>query len=241
MKLKTRTNQPVYYKLPVSSNIQSLSDDLLNSLRVGDVVQKKTGNQKHCYIVTYKEEKHGICLSYFACGYTETISYDYTNGHWVFNSKDVAEIPSDADIKDVVESAESGTIQDALGLDSQGNLVKGSVSGGTKLYKHSLSVVANSSTYSFDIVTTSSQECELKSVYSATLVVYYGNLVSNVAKFATTPPPETKPYISIMIDIGVSYDNKILKGYKFDTSTNNFAYAFTTNGITSVTDSVTEL
>ena len=92
MKLKTRTNQPVYYKLPVSSNIQSLSDDLLNSLRVGDVVQKKTGNQKHCYIVTYKEEKHGICLSYFdGSGYIETISYDYNDGHWVYNSKDVFE------------------------------------------------------------------------------------------------------------------------------------------------------
>ena len=92
MKLKTRTNQPVYYKLPVSSNIEQLSDNLLNSLRVGDVVQKKTGNQKHCYIVTYKEEKHGICLSYFdGSGYMETISYDYIGGHWVYNSKDVKE------------------------------------------------------------------------------------------------------------------------------------------------------
>lgn len=89
MKLKTRTNQPVYYKLPVSSNMQSLSDDLLNSLRVGDVVQKKTGNQKHCYIVTYKEEKKGICLTYTDASCVETISYDYTDGHWVYNSKDV--------------------------------------------------------------------------------------------------------------------------------------------------------
>lgn len=104
MKLKTRTNQPVYYKLPVSSNIQSMSDDLLNSLRVGDVVQKKTGNQKHCYVVTYKEEKHGICLSYVACGYMETISYDYTGGHWVFNSKDVCEVPSEAHIKELIEA-----------------------------------------------------------------------------------------------------------------------------------------
>lgn len=92
MKLKTRTNQPVYYKLPVSSNIQSLSDDLLNSLRVGDVVQKKTGNQKHCYIVTYKEEKKGICLTYTDASSVETISYDYTGGHWVFNSKDVTSL-----------------------------------------------------------------------------------------------------------------------------------------------------
>lgn len=144
MKLKTRTNQPVYYKLPVSSDIQHMSDDLLNSLRVGDVVQKKTGNQKHCYIVTYKEEKHGICLSYFACGYSETISYDYTDGHWVFNSKDVSEVPSESDVKalakESVESATSGTIASGgvLGLNSSGKLVKGSISGGTQLYKHLL-------------------------------------------------------------------------------------------------------
>ena len=73
------------------NNIQALTDEQLDNLKVGDVVQKETENQKHCYIVTYKEEKHGICLSYFACGYLETISYDYTNGHWVFNSKDVYE------------------------------------------------------------------------------------------------------------------------------------------------------
>ena len=131
MKLKTRTNQPVYYKLPVSSNIQSLSDDLLNSLRVGDVVQKKTGNQKHCYIVTYKEEKHGICLSYFdGSGYMETVSYDYVEGHWVYNSKDVTQVPSDAHIKDVIEGVVSGTVSNVLGLNSNGDLVKGNIFSG---------------------------------------------------------------------------------------------------------------
>lgn len=75
-----------------TNNIETLSDDELNSLKVGDVVQKKTGNQKHCYVVSYKEENHGICLTYVDCGYMETISYDYTNGHWVLNSKDVKEV-----------------------------------------------------------------------------------------------------------------------------------------------------
>ena len=75
-----------------SDNIAQMSDKELDELRVGDVVRKKTGNQYHCYFVTYKEEKHGICLSYFACGYTETVSYDYVEGHWVYNSKDVMEL-----------------------------------------------------------------------------------------------------------------------------------------------------
>ena len=42
--------------------------------------------------------------------------------------------------KDVIESPESGTIADVLGLDSEGKLVKGSVGGGTKLYKHYLTL-----------------------------------------------------------------------------------------------------
>lgn len=120
MKLKTRTNQPVYYKLPVSSNIQSLSDDLLNSLRVGDVVQKKTGNQKHCYIVTYKEEKHGICLTYTDCGYMETISYDYTDGHWVFNSKDVKEVLGKGDNIQVNGITSNGDVAISGDLDVSG-------------------------------------------------------------------------------------------------------------------------
>lgn len=42
-------------------------------------------------------------------------------------------------VKEQVEGgAEAGTIVDALGLDSDGKLVKGAVSGGTKLYKHEL-------------------------------------------------------------------------------------------------------
>lgn len=42
-------------------------------------------------------------------------------------------------VKGVVESASSGTISSPLGLDSSGHLVKGTISGGTKLYRHYLS------------------------------------------------------------------------------------------------------
>lgn len=113
--------------LPVKfsvSNIQSMTDEELNSLKVGDVVQKKTGNQKHCYVVTYKEEKHGICLSYVACGYMETISYDYTAGHWVFNSKDVQEtqekLVSGTSIKTVNSQSLLGSGNIVVGGDTHG-------------------------------------------------------------------------------------------------------------------------
>lgn len=42
----------------------------------------------------------------------------------------------DKQVTTLIEGAESGTIEDALGLDSNGKLVKGAVSGGTQLYAH---------------------------------------------------------------------------------------------------------
>ena len=39
------------------SNIKNLSSDVINELKCGDIISKKTGNQYHNYIVTYKEEK----------------------------------------------------------------------------------------------------------------------------------------------------------------------------------------
>lgn len=82
------------------SNITAIGDTILSQLKVGDVVQKITGNEKHCYIVTYKEHNHGICLSYFAAGYSETVSYDYVGGHWVYNSTDISTLDGKANVID---------------------------------------------------------------------------------------------------------------------------------------------
>lgn len=123
--MKTRTNQPI--ELANTQDIEHLNDSFLNELKAGDIITKQTGNQKHTYVVSYKEEKHGICLTYVDCGYMETISYDYTNGHWVFNSKDVLE-PQ--------EKLVSGTNIKTIGGQSilgSGNLA---ISGGTQLYQH---------------------------------------------------------------------------------------------------------
>lgn len=45
-------------------------------------------------------------------------------------------------VKEQVEGAQSGTIVDALGLNEDGELVKGAIGGGTKLYKHTVSLDA---------------------------------------------------------------------------------------------------
>lgn len=73
-------------------NIQTISGDILEKLQCGDVVVKHTVQSSkdlyHTYIVTHKQAT-GICLSYFAAGYLETISYDKIEGVWTYNSKDV--------------------------------------------------------------------------------------------------------------------------------------------------------
>lgn len=74
-------------------NITAMTTAQLNDLKAGDIVLKKTGNMKHTYVVTYKEENKGICLSYFAAGYLETVSYDYVTNAWVYNSTDVVTVP----------------------------------------------------------------------------------------------------------------------------------------------------
>ena len=70
------------------SNIKALTDAECNDLKVGDMVAKKTGNQYHVYVVTYKEKNQGMCLTYADASVVETQSYDYTAGHWVYNSED---------------------------------------------------------------------------------------------------------------------------------------------------------
>ena len=79
-------------KMIHTTNIQAMTDEQLNQLRAGDVVVKHTGEMEHAYSVTYKQEKHGICISYYAAGYLETVSYDYVEGHWQYNSTDVTVI-----------------------------------------------------------------------------------------------------------------------------------------------------
>jgi len=72
------------------SDITALTAQQLDALNVGDKVVKVTGTEKHLYLVTYKAtEGGGICLSYNAAGYGETVSYDRTESGWAYNSTDV--------------------------------------------------------------------------------------------------------------------------------------------------------
>lgn len=75
-----------------AKDITNLSLAQCNKLRSGDMVIKLTGNQQHSYRVSYKENKVGMCLTYVDASVVETVSYDYTEGAWVYNSTDVTHI-----------------------------------------------------------------------------------------------------------------------------------------------------
>ena len=73
-------------------NINAMTDYEINELECGDIVAKNTNGQYHCYTVSYKQNGVGICLTYTDASVVETVSYDYTGGHWVYNSTDVTPI-----------------------------------------------------------------------------------------------------------------------------------------------------
>ena len=99
--ISTLTNKYVIGTSGVTSlsgitDMTKLTDDQCNALECGDVVLKKTGNQYHSYRVSYKEKNTGMCLTYVDAASVETISYDYTGGHWVYNSTDHTTLTPDA-------------------------------------------------------------------------------------------------------------------------------------------------
>ena len=89
--MKTRSNMPLF--VLECTDITKLTDGQIDLLRCGDYLVKKTGKQEHAYKVTYKEDKQGICLTYHDASTVETVSYDYTGGHWVYNSTDKGVLP----------------------------------------------------------------------------------------------------------------------------------------------------
>ena len=79
------------YNIEVT-DITKLTTAQCEALQCGGVVIKVTGNQKHRYVVSYKEDHVGMCLTYVDCENVETVAYDYTNKKWVYNSTDVTHI-----------------------------------------------------------------------------------------------------------------------------------------------------
>lgn len=79
------------------SNITGLTTEQCEALNVGDVVVKLTSNQKHTYTVSYKETGVGMCLTYVDATTSETVSYDYVDSAWVYNSTDITPLNVQSD------------------------------------------------------------------------------------------------------------------------------------------------
>lgn len=73
-------------------SVEELTSAQCDALVCGQVVIKNENGNKHAYVVSYKEEGQGLCLTYADCENVETIAYDCVEGEWGFNSKDVTHI-----------------------------------------------------------------------------------------------------------------------------------------------------
>lgn len=102
-------------KLEVT-NITNLTKYQIDKLEVGDVVAKKTNGQYHHYIVSYKENNVGICLTYTDASVVETVSYDYVEGNWVYNSTDTSSIEGGGGTTVIANPTLAGTEADLTGL-----------------------------------------------------------------------------------------------------------------------------
>ena len=85
--MKTRTNQTI--SMLVVASMVSLTTAQINTLSAGDIVLKKDESGYHSYLVSYKKQGTGICLTYTDASCVETVSYDLTGGEWVYNSTDI--------------------------------------------------------------------------------------------------------------------------------------------------------
>lgn len=75
-----------------AGNITTLTTNQINDLKCGDIVLKEDSTGKHAYIVSYKKDGTGICLTYADASVVETVSYDYSGSAWVYNSTDITPI-----------------------------------------------------------------------------------------------------------------------------------------------------
>lgn len=65
------------------SDITALTGDQLDSLKVGDVVVKLTGNERHGYTVSYKDSTKGeLSLVYADHNNVEEVYYEKSGGIW---------------------------------------------------------------------------------------------------------------------------------------------------------------
>ena len=169
--MKTRSNMPLF--VVECSDVKALSNSQIDLLRCGDYLVKKSGNERHAYKVAYKDNVKGeMALVYCDTHNVEEVYYEKGESGWEWVvtentpiDKFLTQTQVDARVKAVVEGATSGTIDSVLGLDTNGKLVKGTISGGTQLYRHEGSFYYNDSgsSVAFIIISTNNTKYQATS------------------------------------------------------------------------------
>lgn len=134
------------------ANITAIDGAILTDLKAGDIVVKKTGDMRHTYVVTYKEENKGICMSYIDASVAETVSYDYVTNAWVYNSTDVTTLGG---TEVVANPTLAGTEANLTGLqvgDTKYAVPQGG--SGSQLYAHTLLITYSDTTSGDNLVGT---------------------------------------------------------------------------------------
>lgn len=130
--IKTNTNaivnekmlhEKTSFKFEVA-DVKTLLPKQINQLKCGDIVCKKTGNEKHAYIVSYKDEVKGeMCLTYCDHERIEEVYYEVRNSAWTYVQTDTTEL-LEKEIKDLTQTK----ILDFLGS-NQSNIDYAKVNG----------------------------------------------------------------------------------------------------------------
>ena len=239
--MKTRSNMPLF--VIECEDVKALSNSQIDLLRCGDYLVKKDASGEHAYKVTFKSDT-GMCITYHDASVIETQSYDKVDGNWVYNSED--KTPNLLELQNV-EDAPDGTINKALGLDTNGDLVKGTISGGTKLYKHRLKANYQSTQVILILYTNNKEQINnLTKLYNALFSVIYGYEISDsgdnfMSILINTPVGE--PFIAFSY-FSTSYPGGNITFYRKVLNLTTMEYSTTTKTITSsfnFTDTVTEL
>lgn len=145
-------NKATVWKTDIS-DFDGLPNSLLNKVKVGDII---FGSVAESIAIVIDEVDNVIEICAFGYDELEYIQFTKSNNTW--------------EITNIYHSSffptpEEGTIDKVLGLDSSGNVVKGSVSGGTKLYKHRFtiecSIDSNVESVVINVITTKSSPTSL--------------------------------------------------------------------------------
>lgn len=95
------------------ADVEALSNAQCQLLKPGHVVIKVTGNERHTYVVSYKDEVKGeMSLTYTDHQNTEEVYYEVRNNVWTFVQKDIFNFNTaiDAVIDTMNMSEENGDI-----------------------------------------------------------------------------------------------------------------------------------